>query len=41
MMGRANVFCRYFPEKIEPAIDRYRGECRRLLKVLCRRRSVT
>ena len=23
MMGRANVFFRYFPEKIQPAIDRY------------------
>jgi glutathione S-transferase len=23
MMGQANVFFRYFPEKIEPAIKRY------------------
>ena len=23
MMGQANVFFRYFPEKIQPAIDRY------------------
>jgi GSH-dependent disulfide-bond oxidoreductase len=34
MMGQANVFFRYFPEKIQPAIDRYQGECRRLFKVL-------
>jgi len=34
MMGQANVFFRYFPEKIQPAIDRYQGESRRLLKVL-------
>jgi len=34
MMGQANVFFRYFPEKIEPAIDRYQGECRRLFRVL-------
>ncbi len=34
MMGQANVFYRYFPEKIQPAIDRYQGECRRLFKVL-------
>jgi glutathione S-transferase/GST-like protein len=26
MMGQANVFFRYFPEKIQPAIDRYQGE---------------
>jgi glutathione S-transferase len=26
MMGQANVFYRYFPEKIQPAIDRYQGE---------------
>ena len=25
MMGQANVFFRYFPEKIQPAIDRYQG----------------
>jgi glutathione S-transferase len=34
MMGQANVFYRYFPEKIQPAIDRYQNECRRLLEVL-------
>ena len=39
MMGQANVFFRYFPEKIQPAIDRYQNECRRLLEVLDRRLS--
>jgi GST-like protein len=34
MMGQANVFFRYFPEKITPAIDRYQGECKRLFRVL-------
>ena len=34
MMGQANVFYRYFPEKIQPAIDRYQGEVRRLFRVL-------
>ena len=34
MMGQANVFYRYFPEKIQPAIDRYQNECRRLFEVL-------
>ncbi|WP_276783430.1 glutathione S-transferase family protein [Thalassolituus oleivorans] len=34
MMGQANVFFRYFPEKIQPAIDRYQNEGRRLLTVL-------
>ena len=34
MMGQANVFFRYFPERIQPAIDRYQGECRRLFNVL-------
>jgi glutathione S-transferase/GST-like protein len=34
MMGQANVFFRYFPEKIKPAIDRYQGESRRLFRVL-------
>ena len=34
MMGQANVFSRYFPEKIQPAIDRYQNESRRLFKVL-------
>ncbi len=37
MMGQANVFFRYFPEKIPPAIDRYQNECRRLFAVLDRR----
>ena len=27
----------YFPEKIQPAIDRYQNECRRLFEVLDRR----
>ena len=34
MMGQANVFYRYFPEKIQPAIDRYQAEGRRLFEVL-------
>jgi glutathione S-transferase/GST-like protein len=34
MMGQANVFARYFPEKIPAAIDRYRRESRRLFEVL-------
>src|SRR3546814_15409977 len=34
MMGQANVFYRYLPEKIPSAIDRYRNECRRLFAVL-------
>ena len=34
MMGQANVFFRYFPEKLQPAIDRYQNECRRLYEVL-------
>ncbi|AJD48756.1 glutathione S-transferase [Isoalcanivorax pacificus W11-5] len=34
MMGQANVFFRYMPEKIEVAIDRYQNESRRLLTVL-------
>lgn len=34
MMGQANVFFRYFPEKIQPAIDRYQNEVRRLFDVL-------
>ncbi len=36
MMGQANVFFRYFPEKIQPAIDRYQAEVRRLFAVLDR-----
>ena len=39
MMGQANVFYRYFPEKIQPAIDRYQNESRRLLEVLDERLS--
>ena len=34
MMGQANVFFRYFPEKIPAAIERYQGESKRLLRVL-------
>jgi glutathione S-transferase len=34
MLGQANVFFRYFPEKIQPAIDRYQNESRRLFEVL-------
>ncbi len=37
MMGQANVFNRYAPEKIPYAIDRYTRECRRLFEVLERR----
>ena len=37
MMGQANVFFRYFPEKIQPAIDRYQNESRRLFEVLDQR----
>src|SRR5256885_5236379 len=33
-MGQANVFFRYLPEKIQPAIDRYQHETRRLFEVL-------
>ena len=35
MMGQANVFFRYWPgEKLQPAIDRYQNEGRRLFEVL-------
>ncbi|NGY03798.1 glutathione S-transferase family protein [Solimonas terrae] len=34
MMGQANVFFRYLPEKIPTAIARYQNECRRLFEVL-------
>ena len=37
MMGQANVFFRYAPEKIPFAIERYQRECRRLFEVLDRR----
>jgi GST-like protein len=39
MMGQANVFFRYAPEKIPYAIERYQREVRRLLEVLDRRLS--
>ena len=34
MQGQANVFFRYFPEKYQPAIDRYQHESQRLFSVL-------
>ncbi|EQM68189.1 glutathione S-transferase N-terminal domain-containing protein [Pseudomonas tohonis] len=34
MQGQANVFYRYFPETLQPAIDRYQHETRRLYEVL-------
>jgi GST-like protein len=34
MMGQANVFFRYFPEKLPAAIARYQNESRRLFEVL-------
>ncbi|PCJ14835.1 MAG: glutathione S-transferase [Gammaproteobacteria bacterium] len=34
MMGQANVFFRYFPEKLPAAIARYQNETRRLFEVL-------
>lgn len=34
MQGQANVFFRYWPEKYQPAIDRYQSETRRLYEVL-------
>jgi glutathione S-transferase len=37
MMGQANVFYRYAPEKIPYAIERYQREVRRLFEVLDRR----
>ena len=37
MMGQANVFFRYTPEKIEYAIGRYQREVRRLFEVMERR----
>lgn len=36
MMGQANVFYRYLPEKIPLAISRYQNESRRLFEVLDR-----
>jgi len=37
MMGQANVFHRYFPERIETVIARYHNEVKRLLSILDRR----
>ena len=34
MQGQANVFLRYFPEKLPAAIQRYQNETRRLYTVL-------
>ncbi|MEB0225800.1 glutathione S-transferase family protein [Pseudomonas sp. 10S4] len=34
MQGQANVFFRYFPEKLQGAIDRYQHETRRLYEVI-------
>jgi len=34
MQGQANVFFRYWPEKYQPAIDRYQHETKRLYRVL-------
>lgn len=34
MQGQANVFYRYFPEKLPAAIERYQNETRRLYEVL-------
>ena len=41
MMGQANVFYRYFPEKIQPVIDRYQNEVRRLFQALDKRLTST
>ena len=37
IQGQANVFFRYFDEKIPVVIERYQKECRRLFEVLDRR----
>ena len=37
MQGQANVFYRYFPERLQGAIDRYQNEVKRLYSVLDRR----
>ena len=34
MMGQANVFYRYFPEKLQYVIDRYQNESKRLFTVI-------
>ncbi len=39
MQGQANVFFRYFPKKIQPVIDRYQHETKRLYQVLDRQLS--
>lgn len=41
MMGQANVFFRYAPEKIPYAIERYQREVRRLFEVLDTRLAAT
>jgi GST-like protein len=40
MQGQANVFFRYFPEKIPAAIDRYQNETRRLYGVMDRELAI-
>lgn len=37
MQGQANVFFRYYPEKLQGPIERYQHETRRLYEVLDRR----
>jgi len=37
MMGQANVFLRYFPERLPTVVERYQKEVRRLFGVLDRR----
>lgn len=34
MQGQANVFYRYFPERLQSAIDRYQNEVKRLYRIL-------
>ncbi len=41
MQGQANVFFRYFPEKLPGAISRYQNETRRLYEVLDRQLAKT
>jgi glutathione S-transferase len=41
MMGQANVFFRYAPERIQYAIDRYQRESRRLFEVMERQLATT
>jgi len=41
MMGQANVFYRYWPEKIQSVIERYQNESRRLFEVLDRQLEKT